>query len=360
MSDKIRCLLLGTAVSTLLAMPMTVEAQQTNTIYGDGGLESNTVGFGNSAFGFQALHRNTTGRDNTAQGAYALSDNISGYLNLASGAYTLRRNTRGYANTAQGAYALLANTTGNNNTATGSNTLYTNTTGSHNTANGVEALNANTTGSHNIALGYQAGFNNRTGNNNIVIGNLGAATESRTIRLGKSGTQTKTFIAGISGATASKGVQVFVNTAGQLGTLISARRFKREIKDVGGVSDKLMQLRPVSFQYKDAAEDGTYPQQYGLIAEEVAKVYPELVQYDDEGKPFTVYYHLLTPLLLSELQKEHHRNNIQQEEMAQQRRENSAQEREIAILKSALQQQETQLAALQQTQQQLQVLLKVK
>src|SRR5208282_5780296 len=107
---------------------------------------------------------------------------------------------------------------------------------------------------------------------------------------------------------ASGGVEVFVNANGQLGTVVSSRRFKNHIKDMGGVSEKLMQLRPVTFRYKDSAEKGKHVLQYGLIAEEVAKVYPDLVQYDKAGKPFTIYYHLLTPMLLNELQKEHRQN----------------------------------------------------
>ena len=131
----------------------------------------------------------------------------------------------------------------------------------------------------------------------------GTSSDNNTIRIGDA--HNRAFIAGISGRTASGGVQVYINSAGQLGTLTSSQRFKQDIKSIDAASDKLMQLRPVSFRYNEAGEDGDRPLQYGLIAEEVAKVYPELVQYDADGKPFTVYYHLLTPLLLAELQKGH-------------------------------------------------------
>jgi alpha-mannosidase len=153
--------------------------------------------------------------------------------------------------------------------------------------------------------------------------------------------------------TTSGGVEVYVDANGQLGTLTSSRRFKHDIKAMGNVSEKLMQLRPVQFRYTDAAEKGPHAVQYGLIAEEVAKVYPNLVQYDKAGKPFTVYYHLLTPMLLNELQKEHHRAE-------EQRTQIQGQKTEIIALKAALQQQSAELASLRQTQeQQVKVLAKL-
>ena len=139
----------------------------------------------------------------------------------------------------------------------------------------------------------------------IDIGNTGSGSDSGTIRIGSTGDQIATFIAGISGVKASGGVEVYINSNGQLGTVNSSRRFKFDIKEIGATSDRLMDLRPVAFRYKEADQDGTHPIQYGLIAEEVAKVYPDLVQYDKAGKPFTVYYHLLTPMMLNELQKAH-------------------------------------------------------
>ncbi|HLK55869.1 MAG TPA: tail fiber domain-containing protein, partial [Chthonomonadaceae bacterium] len=148
-----------------------------------------------------------------------------------------------------------------------------------------------------------------------------------------------TYIAGINGVTASGAVPVYINANGQLGTVTSSQRFKYDIQDMGIRSDKLMNLRPVLFRYKEAAEDGTHPLQYGLIAEEVAKVYPDLVQYDKQGKPFTVYYHLLTPMLLNELQKEHRQNQAQQKEIA-------GLKSELTALKQSQQQQRAALAKL--------------
>ncbi|MCX6379062.1 MAG: tail fiber domain-containing protein [Armatimonadetes bacterium] len=189
------------------------------------------------------------------------------------------------------------------NVGLGYQALYSNTTGSNNVAVGYNSLYQNT-GKGNIGIGYSGGYALTKGSNNIAIGNLGVAAESGAIRIGTTGTQTSAYIAGINGVTSSSGVAVYVNANGQLGTITSSRRFKNDIKTMGTVSDKLLQLRPVTFRYKVADETGTHPVQYGLIAEEVAKVFPDLVQYDKAGKPFTVRYHLLTPMILNELQKE--------------------------------------------------------
>jgi hypothetical protein len=154
------------------------------------------------------------------------------------------------------------------------------------------------------------------------------------------------------GSTASKGVAVYINANGQLGTLTSSRRFKKDIHDMGSVSDRLMQLRPVTFRYKQAADDGTHPIEYGLIAEEVAKVYPDLVQYDKAGKPFTIYYHLLTPMLLNELQKAHRENVAMKAAHKTETTAIEAARTEITALKATLRSQSAELAALKQSQQQ--------
>jgi hypothetical protein len=196
---------------------------------------------------------------------------------------------------------MLSNTTGNDNTASGIFALSGNTMGGVNTAIGDFALDSNTTGSNNIAIGNGAGENLTTGSNNIEIGNSGNAPETNTIRIGVQGTQTATFIAGISGVGVASGAAVVVNSFGQLGVVPSSARYKREVRNMGDDSDRLMKLRPVSFRYK---ADPTSTQQYGLIAEEVAKVYPELVVNGADGKPQTVAYHLLPAMLLNELQKQ--------------------------------------------------------
>jgi len=286
-----------------------------NTASGYLALFFNSTGIDNTAYGFAALFNNTKGNCNIANGYLALYNNTTGSSNIANGYQTLFHNTEGAWNTANGQQALLNNTIGNGNTADGYAALSSNTEGISNTANGYAALASNTIGNNNIAIGNGAGEDITTGNNNIAIGNIATNTDDSIIRIGTPGTHQATYIAGINGVTTSGGVAVYINSNGQLGTLTSSQRFKYDIHNLGSVSDKLMDLRPVSFCYKEAASDGSHPLQYGLIAEEVAKVYPEMVQYDKQGKPFTVYYHLLTPLMLNELQQAHRRSDAQATEI---------------------------------------------
>jgi trimeric autotransporter adhesin len=335
-----------------------------NTATGGGTLSSNTTGYDNTATGLGALGFNTTGNYNTANGVDALYSNTTGNYNTANGVNALTTNTTGDYNTANGGAALAYNKSGTYNTANGYEALYHNTTGSQNTADGFYTLYNATTGNGNFALGFGAGRLITTGNDNIDIGNTGTATDSGIIRIGTGSLHSATYIAGISGVTASGGVAVYINANGQLGTLTSSRRFKNDIKAMGSVSDKLMKLRPVMFRYKDTAEKGPHALQYGLIAEEVAKVYPNLVQYDKAGKPFTVYYHLLTPMLLNELQKAHHRYEAQQRQITSlqvaHRIEIVAQNRKISALTAMLQNQSAELASLRQMQrQQLKVLARL-
>src|SRR5262249_35634126 len=193
----------------------------------------------------------------------------------ADGHDALFFNDTGIWNTATGSFALFSNTTANDNTAIGYFALFGNTTGNNNTANGTNALLNNTTGNENIALGNLAGSNLTIGDNNIDIGNQGVAAEANTVRIGTQGTQTKTFIAGITGA-AVIGVPVKVNAAGQLGTAPSSERFKTEIKPMDKASEAILALKPVTFHYKKELDpDGI--RQFGLVAEDVAKVNPDLV-----------------------------------------------------------------------------------
>ena len=259
---------------------------ETNTALGVGALASNTTGSSNTATGAEALTRNTTGFGNTASGFNTLFSNTVGIGNTASGNFALAANTTGSSNTASGAGALLRNTSGNSNTADGPDALFANTTGGANTASGDSALRSNTTGSSNIALGFEAGLNLTDGDNNIYVGNPGEAAESNTIRIGAGG-HTSAFIAG---------VQVVAP---------SSRQFKQDIHDMDRASNNLMQLRPVTFHYKEEHDPGGSRLQFGLIAEEVAEVYPELVVYDDTGKVKTVEYQKLPAMLLNELQKQH-------------------------------------------------------
>jgi Chaperone of endosialidase len=224
--------------------------------------------------------------------------------NTALGVEALNSITTGLANTALGWRALLLNTTGLANTATGSQALTNNTTGFNNTAMGTIALIQNSTGINNIAIGFSAGSFVTTGRDNIHIGNTGAAGDTNLIRIGAVGAQTATFIAGINGANIGMGAPLLVNANGQLGTSMSAAGFKESIEDVGEGSRRLLGLRPVRFRYKPQHDDPSRPVQYGLVAEEVAQVFPELVYPGPDGAPSSVRYHLLSVLLLNELQRQ--------------------------------------------------------
>ena len=277
-----------------------------NTATGTFALNNNTTGVDNTATGTSALQNNKTGNDNTATGFQALLSNTSGPDNTAMGFDALRFNTAGADNTASGFQALDSNTTGAENTAGGFQALVNNTTGNNNTALGSGALANETTGASNVALGFNAGVNLTIGSNNIDIGAnvLGKAGEANTIRIGKQGTQKSTFIAGIFG-TAMSGSTVVVNSMGKLGVAASSARFKEQIKPMDRTSEAILGLKPVTFRYKEEVDPDATPQ-FGLVAEEVEKVMPDLVVHDEEGKPFTVRYDAVNAMLLNEFLKEHH------------------------------------------------------
>jgi hypothetical protein len=284
-----------------------------NTATGSQSLTFNTTGSYNTANGYNALYSNRTingvaGTSNTATGVQALYSNTTGNLNTANGVNALLNNTNGSRNTADGEAALAFNTTGGNNTANGYNALYFNTAGAGNTASGFQAL-YNNTGSFNIGLGNQAGYNLTAGNRNIDIGNGGVAGESNTIRIGN--IQTATYIVGISGSTATGGAAVFVAANGKLGTVTSSRRFKKDIADMDAASEALLALRPVTFRYKPELDKAGIPQ-YGLVAEEVAEVNPDLVVRDENGEIYTVRYEAVNAMLLNEFLKEHRKNEEQE------------------------------------------------
>jgi Chaperone of endosialidase len=197
------------------------------------------------------------------------------------------------------------NNRGNNNAATGAFALQGNTTGHDNTAQGFQSLNGNGSGSNNVAFGSHAGANLTTGNNNIDIGAnvLGNAGEANTIRIGKQGTQKSTFIGGIFG-TAVTGSTVVVNSNGKLGVATSSSRFKEAIKPMNKASEAILALKPVSFRYKQDIDPDGIPQ-FGLIAEEVEKINPDLVVRDDQGKVMTMRYEAVNAMLLNEFLKEH-------------------------------------------------------
>jgi trimeric autotransporter adhesin len=275
-----------------------------NTATGYQALNSNTFQAGaNTATGYQALYNNTSASGNTATGYQALFSNTTGRFNTADGYQALYRNTTGFTNTAIGEFALRNNTTGYYNTAVGYEARFESTTGNFNTAIGAATL-SNNTGSDNIALGDGAGQNLTTGDGNIDIGSAGEANDSYTIRIGQFHYQTAAFIAGIyEGTTGSTMTRpVIVDENGQLGTVASSQRFKTEIEPMGESSEAILALKPVTFHYK---HDSQGRPQFGLIAEEVAKVNPALVLPDTEGKPYTVRYEAVNAMLLNEFLKEH-------------------------------------------------------
>jgi hypothetical protein len=275
-----------------------------NTATGSQALMSNTTGARNTANGFLALNSNTTGQRNTATGRAALVNNTTGNYNTADGYDALFTNGMGIRNSATGSFALFFNTTGNDNAAIGYFALYSNTTGNRNTAGGFAALTNNTTGVGNIALGNFAGSNLTTGNQNIDIGNVGVAAETNTIRIGTEGTQTNAYLAGVYRTNIGKGLEVKVDSGGHLGTVGSSERFKDAIKPMDKASEALLALKPVTFHYKKELDpDGT--PQFGLVAEEVEKVNPDLVVRDADGKPYTVRYDAVNAMLLNEFLKEH-------------------------------------------------------
>jgi hypothetical protein len=313
---------------------------QRNTATGAGALLSNTIGGFNTANGAFALLSNTTGTFNTATGDSALFHNTLGSYNTAVGDGALTNNTDGPGNTATGALALSANTIGEANTATGVAALFINTTGSNNTADGWNALNIST-GSGNTAAGYKALINSTAGDNNTAVGNLALAfsgTGSGNVALGaNAGSNVTTasnvicigsnvaaanvsntcFIGNIFGVTTGMdAVSVVVDANGQLGTVASSQRFKRDIQPMDKTSEAILSFKPVTFHYKnDPAGAGP---QFGLIAEEVADVNPNLVVSDKNGEIYTVRYDAVNAMLLNEFLKEHRKVEAQNRRIQEQ------------------------------------------
>jgi hypothetical protein len=302
---------------------------QFNTALGAGTLLANTADR-NTAIGAAALLTNSNGHDNTATGVFALLNNTTGSDNTAHGGGALLHNVDGSSNTAMGVNALLANASGGGNTAVGGGAL-SNSTGDGNTGIGNGALFGNTTGSFNTALGTAAGTN-LTGDNNIYIGYTvaGVAGESHTIRIGNPN-NAHTFIAGIHGVAVDNATQVYIDANGRLGTVTSSRRFKKDIQPMDKSSEAILALKPVTFRYKKEI-DATGKSQFGLVAEEVEKVNPDLVVCDKEGTPYSVRYDQVNAMLLNEFLKEH--------------RQVQEQKTTIAELKSAMTQQQKQIEAL--------------
>jgi hypothetical protein len=340
-----------------------------NTAIGVGALGGNTNGGGNTATGFlalsanngalntatglAALQSNTTGGNNTAVGSGALNFNTIGHENTAVGQIALQNNIDGTFNSAFGQGALATNSAGSNNTASGAGALFSNDTGALNTATGFQALNGNTIGGGNTATGYGALFNNSAGNDNTAFGfqalhnsvasgnlaiginaGLNVTNASNVICIGSFGSNVSNscFIGNIRGVQTTNGdaIPVLIDSAGQLGTLSSSRRFKEEINPMDKASEAILALKPVSFHYKS---DNTNTAQFGLIAEEVAAVNPDLVVRDKAGEIYTVRYDAVNAMLLNEFLKEH-------KKVEEQAREMHEQQTTIAELKSTVTRQE--------------------
>ena len=311
-----------------------------NTGVGAGALALNNAD-SNTAFGAAALLFNTTGFSNTAVGVATLLNNTTGVENTAIGGGALSANTEGLDNAATGFGSLSHNTTGNSNTADGSGALFNNTTGDFNTAVGQGALQANTTGSANVALGVGAGGNVTTAENVICIGaTVGGANVSN-----------RCYIGNIRSATTgnNNAIPVLIDSAGQLGTTSSSRRFKKEIKPMDKASESLLALKPVTFHYKS---DNTSTPQFGLIAEEVADINPDLVVRDEKGEIYTVRYDAVNAMLLNEFLKEHRTVQEQGATITQlksmvekQGAANAQQQKQIEALTAGLQKVSAQLEA---------------
>jgi uncharacterized coiled-coil protein SlyX len=296
----------NTAIGWLSLKSLTIH--NNNTAIGAAALLHNTAD-GNTATGSGALSRNTSGYQNTADGAFALSQN-NGHANTATGFQALFSNTTGIENTAVGYLSLVSNITGSANTGVGWEALHNNTAGDDNTAIGSQALQ-NTVGAGNTAIGNGALFNLTSGNNNIALG-AGAGSN---IKLSNNVICIGTFAAGADVAgtcfisnirgvptQSPDAIPVLIDSAGQLGTLNSSRRYKTDIKPMDKASESILALKPVSFRYK-VYKNTT--RQFGLIAEEVAETNPDLVIYDADGRPYTVRYDAVNAMLLNEFLKEH-------------------------------------------------------
>jgi hypothetical protein len=304
-----------------------------NTASGISALESNTTGYGNTANGSWALYINTTGINNTANGTFALYNNADGNSNTANGGFALARNTNGFQNTATGWQALQNNRSGIRNTASGYQALWGNNIGTNNTAEGFQALYHNT-GSNNVGLGFNAGNNLTSGSGNVCIGYgvSGVAGESNTTRI-------KNVYTSVA-----SGRAVYVNSDNKIGTLVSSRRFKDEIKPMEEASEAILALKPVTFRYKKEIEpNGAI--MFGLIAEEVEKVDPDLVTRNEKGEAEAVRYEAVNAMLLNEFLKEHRTAQELKSNAAKQDATIAQQQKQIEALTLGLQRVSAQLEA---------------
>jgi uncharacterized coiled-coil protein SlyX len=306
------------------AFALVLNTGDNNTATGAGALLLNDMGHDNTANGTATLVLNSTGIENTAVGAFALNNNTTGGDNTAVGYQALFSNTElSLGNTAIGAFALFSNQSTEGNTAVGLNALVDNTTGFNNTAVGNSALDSSTGGS-NTALGAFAGIEVTTASNVICIGIVGANVDD------------SCFIGNVRDVTTQNddAIGVVVDSAGQLGTVSSSRRFKKDIQPMDKASEAVLALKPVTFRYKNGKK-GT--PQFGLIAEDVANVNPDLVVRDKSGEIYTVRYDAVNAMLLNEFLKEHKKVEEQQTRIGELGSRVATQERVIAQQQEGLQ-----------------------
>jgi hypothetical protein len=317
-----------------------------NTAIGAGALPVNTAD-DNTATGAGALFHNTVGIDNTANGTFALFNNIGGSSNTATGVEALGSNFAGYENTADGVNALVGNTYGARNTATGVEALFSNLDGAYNTANGFRALHSNY-GSFNTAIGDETLLNNTSGGGNVALGNaagLNVITANNVICIGTgiqgANVSDTCFVGNIFGVTTGfDAASVVVDATGQLGTIASSRRFKKEIKPMDKASEAILALKPVTFHYES---DTKGRPQFGLIAEEVAEVNPDLVVRDKNGEIYTVRYDAVNAMLLNEFLKEHRKVDAQQSKIEKQEATISELQKDVGVLTAQLKEQVMQI-----------------
>ncbi len=332
----------STAVYEILGNPVLSLGSDPNDqdlFIGIGSGMNNMTGEQITTLGYEAGLSNTTGIDNTFLGHNAGYENTTGSYNVFVG---------------QGAGYY--NVNGTDNTFTGfrsghfSGPITCIAPANDNTFYGDQSGFNNTCGTDNTFLGYKAGYNNTTGVSDLYIdvqGPPGAGNENDTIRIGNSN-HTATYIQGIFGSTSASGIEVLVNSSGQLGTMTSSVRFKEQVRDMGDSTNDLMKLRPVTFFYKPEYANGEHTLEYGLIAEEVAKVYPELVAYDKDGQPYTVRYQYIATMLLNEVQKQYHRAEAQADLIKAQQQEIDDLKQQLRVQNATLQERLSRLEALAQ------------
>ena len=307
-----------------------------NTAVGDSSMFSDTTGSYNTSLGWYSLYSNTTGQGNVAVGYFTMIMNSTGQNNVAIGVGALDYNTTGFGNVAIGPSA---GGGGDDNVAIGDRAMASTNEGSFNTAVGYGAMDY-CTGSYNVAVGQVAGVKLTNGSHNIDIGSEGETDDNRTIRIGNLKTQRKAYFAAVNGVTIPDGVSVIINSSGQLGTVTSSARYKDAIKPMDKASEAILALKPVTFRYKHELDPKGIPQ-FGLVAEDVEKVNPDLVARDTDGKPYTVRYEAVNAMLLNEFLKEHRKVEQQSKDFEE---AIARQQKQIEALTAGLQKVSAQLA----------------